>query len=167
MSILKLANDKTGNAVDSLQAKITYIQRANATTIDAIYGAAVAPFNACHEMLLAKEAYGQMGGKGFHHLIFSPAPGHHLSKREFVEMGARMAEYISHFHGYYQVLMAMHTDGKEENSSHLHFIANNIDVLEGTRMNLDKKHLYELKQGLSRIAADYGIEPILQYRPVE
>ena len=164
MSILKLANDKTGNSLNSLQTKITYIQRAEETSIDAMYGASVPLFNAYNEMVLVKEAYDQLGGKGFYHLIFNPEYGNELSRKECIKMGSRMAEYISHFHGYYQVLMAMHEDGQ---ARHFHFIANNINVSNGTRMNLDKKRLYELKQGLSRIAADYGIEPIRQYRPVE
>lgn len=163
MSILKSVTDKTGNSVDILQYKITYVQGAESTTLDAIYGAGVSTVNACNEMKMVKEAFDQTGRKGFHHLIFNPENGKDVSNDDFINMGIQMSEYIRHFHGTYQVLMAMHSNGKEDNPRHLHFIVNNIDVLNGSRMNLNKKCLYELKQGLSQIAADYGIEPIRQY----
>ena len=166
MSILKAATDKTGNSVDSLRAKITYVQRAEATNLDSIYGAGVSTSNTCNEMILVKEAYDKMDRKGFHHLIFSPEQGKDITEGTFMSMGIHMSEYISRFRGNYQVLMAMHSDGKKDNPRHLHFIVNNVDVLTGARMNLDKKGLYDLKQGLSKIAMAYGIDPIRQYEPV-
>lgn len=165
MSILKSVTDKTGNSVDSLQDKITYIQRTEATSMDDIYGAGVSTTNARNEMVLVKEAYDQMDRKGYHHLIFNPEHGKDIAKSTFMGMGIQMTEYISRFRGNYQVLMAMHSDGKEENPRHLHFIVNNVDMLRGTRMNLDKKGLHHLKQGLSKIAEAYGVDPIRQYKP--
>ena len=64
MSILRVINDRTGNAVDRLQEKITYIKRESATDMDYIYGAGVSTLNPFHEMMLVKEAYGDRQ-KGF------------------------------------------------------------------------------------------------------
>ena len=163
MSILILERDNTGNSVGSLQQKITYIKRADETLLSLLYGVNVSVFNTYNEMMLVKYAYGQIGGKGYNHIVFSPENGNDISERNMFYMGIDMAKYIGNFHGNYQVLVAVHHGAGNGERKHLHFIANNTNFTNGARLDLNKKTLYELKMGCSQIAMCYGLEPIRQY----
>ncbi len=165
MSILKLVRDNTGNSIESLQQKITYIKRADETSLWTLYGANVSVFNTYNEMMLVKYAYGQIDGRAYNHIIFNPENGNDISEENMYYMGMCMAGFIGSFHGYYQVLAAVHHGDGDGEGKHLHFIANNIDFMNGSRLDLNKKKLIELKVGFSQIAAYYGIEPIRMYRP--
>lgn len=163
MSILRVINDQTGNAVNKLQEKITYIKRESATDMDYVYGAGVSTLDPFNEMMLVKEAFGEADRKGFYHYTFNPEPGEDVLEEEFFDMGAEMAEHLSRFNGRYQVLMAVHFEEGKSNGKHLHFIANNVDVDTGQRMKLDKEDLFRLKSELSAIAEKYGVERIRRY----
>ena len=82
------------------------------------------------------------------------------SLEDFYMAGIQIAEHIAHFCGRFQVVMAIHFNvGKQ---LHIHFIANNIDMDNGHRMDLSKKRLSELKFGISAILVQYHISAIRQ-----
>ena len=160
MAILRVINDRTGNAVSNLQEKISYIKRESVADMDFIYGAGVSVIDPFSEMMMVKEAYGETDRKGFFHYTFNPEDGKAISDEKFFDMGVEMAEHLSRFNGRYQVLMAVHFDEGESNGKHLHFIANNIDMETGHRMKLAKTDLFRLKTGLSAIAERHGVEGV-------
>ena len=70
-----------------------------------------------------------------------------------------VTEFISNFNGEcYQTISYIHTN---TNNLHAHILMNNIDMLKGKRFNLDNAKLYEMKEGISNILVNHGIEPIL------
>ena len=138
MSILSVKNDH-GGTMDTLYDKLIYIQRMDAAQMNFIYGAGVSIIDAYGEMLYAKKCYGQDDGKAYFHYVFNPENDDDIPIESFYDMGAEMAEHIAHFHGHYQVLMSVHFDA----DMHMHFIANNIDIDTGKRMNLGRSELIE------------------------
>ena len=159
MSILTVENDHWKNPTDSLMGKITYIQNAEKTELRYLYGASVSVLNGFNEMYLVKNAHDQIGMKGFFHITVDPENPVDIPEQILYEAGVLISEYLSHFYGYRQVLMAMHIKEKGR-KNHLHFLMNNIDINDGSRLNLDKKKLYELKEDVSYLSKGYGIEPV-------
>lgn len=162
MSVFKVINDKAGNRADTLYQKLNYVKRYEAARYDYIYGAGVSRLNTYEEMMAVKATYNQQELKAYYHYVFNPEDNEKIDKAVLLSMGIKMANFIESFHGYYQVLMAVHFDHPEH--LHMHFIVNNIDLMTGKRMNLGKKELYELKQELSHFAQNYGVSKIRQYR---
>lgn len=161
MSVFKVINDRDGNKIDTLYEKLNYVKRYDAARCDYIYGAGVSRLNTYGEMMAVKKTYNQVEGKAYYHYVFNPECDEEISEKVLMDMGIQMANYVERFHGYYQALMAVHFDHPEH--LHMHFIVNNIDLMTGKRMNLGKKELYEIKQGISQIAKRYGVSKIRQY----
>ena len=172
MSIFSVKTDASGNRIDTLQNVLTYICRSEVSSIDTIYGANVSAMFPFYEMEALKAAYGATDRKAYYHYIFNPEDTEEIDDetlycagREMAEFigcaGREMAEFIGHFGGHYQVVMSVHHE--EEGTSHIHLVASNTNIDNGRRMNLDKRRLYQMKQGISSIAESYGISPVRQY----
>ena len=161
MSIFSV-KDECGGTNDTLLDKLIYIERVSAARMNFIYGAGVSVIDAYNEMMYVKESYGQDFGKGYYHYIFSPEDDEEIDAESFYEMGAYMAECIAHFYGHYQVMVSLHFD----TDMHMHFIANNIDIDTGKRMDLGKQELRALKNSLNEILQRYNVSPIRMYYPI-
>lgn len=161
MSIFKIGNKKDDSCY-TLFDVLQYIRRQDAADIDTIYGAGVSVTYTFEEMMNVKETYGQENGKAYFHYIFNPAEDDIIDDDRFFDMSVEMANYLHCFSGTYQVLMSIHHD-KER--LHVHFVANNIDTMTGQRMNMNMKRLFQLREGISKIAEAYGISAIRQYNP--
>ena len=166
MSILTVENDHLHNPIDSLMDKITYVEDADKTELRYLYGASVSALNAYDEMYLVKDAHDQIKRKGFYHITFDPENPIDIPVQSLYEAGVKIAEWISHFDGYRQVLMALHIK-EEGRKNHLHFIVNNIDIDTGKRLDIDYSNLVELKSCVSQIAGAYGVEPIRRYSLID
>lgn len=162
MSIFSEASSH-GGTIDTLAEKLIYIERMSAARMNYIYGAGVSVIDAYNEMMYVKESYGQDYGKGYYHYIFRPEDDEEFDAETFYEMGVYMTEYIAHFLGHYQVIMSVHFD----TDMHMHFIANNIDIDTGERMNLWTSELCWLKISLNHyILRRYNVSPIRLNYPV-
>lgn len=162
MSVFKVISDKTHNDFKMLHAKINYMRDVMATNLDLLYGAGVARgIDAFGEFMDVKAQYNQVRGKGFFHFIFAPEEGEIDDVERLYEAGMEMANAIEHFEGWYQVLMAVHVDHPER--LHVHFIANNIDLATGERLDLNLRRLFMLKKEISGIAERYGISKVRMY----
>lgn len=163
MSIFKAIADKYHNDWKMLHQKINYVRNFQATTLDLIYGAGVASgISTYAEMIDVKNQYNQCRGKGFFHFVFAPMPKENVSEEILFEAGIEMAEAMRWFEGGgYQTLMAVHIDKPDE--LHVHFIMNNINFNDGTRLDLNRGRLYALKKTVSEIATSYGISSVMMY----
>lgn len=161
MSIFKVVRDP--GMMETFYEKLIYITRVDAAKMNYIYGTGVSVIDPYGEMMYVKECYGQEHGKAYFHYIFSPEQDEEIELEKFYEIGVEMSEYIAHFHGHYQLEMALHFD----TDMHMHFIANNIDIDTGTRMNLGKLELRELKCGLNKIVDKYNVSLVRMYYPEE
>ncbi len=156
MSILNVPHSDS-YIINSLLDKLTYVTRVTATKANLIYGAGVSPFLTFQQMQFVKEYFAQEHGKAFFHYIFNPEESDNVGVYTAYKMGVKMADAISSFGGHFQVLMAVHID---KAYPHLHFIANNIDLVSGQRFDLNKENLYRIKVLLSNIACEYGVSPV-------
>lgn len=161
MSIFNVVNDP--GRMETFYEKIVYITRVDAAQMNYIYGAGVSVIDTYGEMMYVKKCYGQEYGKAYFHHVFSPEKDEEIDVESFYEIGVEMAEYIAHFYGHYQVEMAIHFD----TDMHMHFIANNIDIDTGKRMNLGNIELCELKRGLNEIVDRYNVSSVRMYYPEE
>lgn len=161
MSIFN-AMDDHGGRIDSLYEKLIYIARVNAAQMSYIYGAGVSVVDPYGEMMYVKKIYGQEYGKAYFHYVFKPEKDEEIDVETFYELGIYMSEYIALYLGHYQVEMSLHFD----TDMHMHFIANNIDIDTGKRMNLGRKELCGLKISLTEIVRRYNISPIRLHYPV-
>jgi hypothetical protein len=152
-------NDKYGNQNASLYSKLNYIMRAEVARLEYIYGAGVSIHYTYDEMTAIKEAFRQTKGKAFFHYVLNP--GELVDTSTFFRAGIAITELIGHYKGHYQVVMAVHFEELAGNE-HIHFIANNIDIDTGKRMNLNRETLCVLKHEISDILIPHGISPILQ-----
>ncbi len=159
MSIFTQEN-KQGNLLESLQQTIIYVMRASAAKWGYIYGAGVSVYNPYNEMLQVKQSYNQMDRKGYFHYTLNPEASDSIQADRFYALGIEVAELISHFCGNYQVLMAIHFN---EETYHMHFVANNIDYSNGTRLDLDKKKLSDLKAEINVLLDTYDISVIRKW----
>ena len=148
------------DTLDMLYGSLNYIMRATAAQAHYIYGASVSTINTYAEMKAVKRTHGQTSGKGFFHYILVPETVEYIPANHFFVVGIHVTEYISHYSGHFQALMAIHFDKAPH--LHLHIIANNIDLDTGARMDLDRRKLASLKQGISQILLAGGISPIRQ-----
>lgn len=160
MSIFSVENDSTGNQTSALAEKILYVMRAYATSYELMYGTPLNLTRPHNEMMMVKQNFGQVKGKGFHHYVFSPEDSDACSPERLYAVSWKVAEAIRHFDGYFQVLMAVHRDSAHV---HAHFIANNIDYTDGHRLVLDMRRLVSLKQRINEILVQEGISPIRTY----
>lgn len=162
MSIFTLIKSKqvSFDTFDMLYGVINYITRAPAANIYYVYGAGVSTINAYAEMKAVKCVYGQTNGKGFIHYVLSPEPSECISANNLFIAGIHITNYISHYCGYFQVLMAIHFD--KAPLLHLHIVENNIDLSTGKRLDINRKRLAILKQEISKILVASGISPIRQ-----
>ena len=167
MSIFTLIKGKkvSLDTFDMLYGVLNYITRASAANMYYIYGAGVSTINAYAEMKAVKCVYGQTNGKGFIHYVLSPEPSECISANNLFIAGIHITNYISHYCGYFQALMAIHFDKAPH--FHLHIVENNIDLYTGERLNIDRKRLAFLKQELSKILVSNGISPIRQNSVVD
>jgi len=152
-------NDKEGNPTEHLHRKLNYVRRAGVTDYDGMYGAGVSIDNAFSEMMLVKKTYDQCNRKGFYHYVFSPANGDRYRLPELYDTGIQITELIAHFFGRYQVLMTLHYI--DEWQTHVHIIANNIDLDTGQRFDLDRQRLALLKRKINELLKRTNISPII------
>ena len=160
MSVFNVQNNRFGNHINTLQNHLIYIMRASAVRFPYFYGAGVSVFDAYREMIIAKVVWHQLWGKGYFFYVLCPERDDIYSLEDFYMAGIQIAEHIAHFCGRFQVVMAIHFNvGKQ---LHIHFIANNIDMDNGHRMDLSKKRMSELKFGISAILVQHHISAIRQ-----
>lgn len=162
MSIFKVIRC-SDDGLAHLQDRLTYIRRVEATRMDYTYGVAVSEHDPYTSMLIVKRAYGQYDGKSHFHYMLNPEENDfsNIEIEDFYETGVKLAKAISGFYGNYQVVMAIHFDC---DYPHIHFIANNVDYMNGQRLNLQPQRLKELKDMVSDILVENGISPIRQWR---
>ncbi|MBR6012927.1 MAG: relaxase/mobilization nuclease domain-containing protein [Selenomonadaceae bacterium] len=158
MSIFKIVS---GNSDDyMLYDRLNYIKRPTATEEKYIYGASLSTENTYEEMVAVKKMWDQENGRNFYHLIISPESWENINTEIFFYANSEIAEIISRFYGWRQVVMAVHFDKGEW--LHSHFILNNIDIMNGKRLAIDYEKLRELKREVSEILKKYGISQIRQ-----
>lgn len=153
------AENKGGNLIDSLYETLIYVMRVTATRDRYIYGAALSTYNPYYEMLQVKEVYDQMDRKGYFHYTLDPDCFDILQVDSFYTLGKEVAELIGHFYGNYQVLVAIHFNAEQY---HMHFIANNIDYINGKRLDLDRRKLSELKDAINILLEKHGVSVIIK-----
>ena len=157
MSIFKPIR-RDGDIGNSLQDRLTYITRVNATRPDFMYGVGVSEWEAYRQMMFVKETYRQTYGKAYHHFVINPDESdyNNLSDEKLFGLGMKIADFISTFHGHFQVVMSVHFD----TAHHLHFIVNNIDYMNGVRFNPSPIEGLELISEINKILEEAGVSPV-------
>ena len=142
----------------TLQYILTYVVRAAATMPEYIYGVGVSEWDSYRQMMLVKRDFGQEDGKAYYHYVLNPDFSDYegLTERRLFEISLDIANLIANFYGRFQVVDAVHFDTEW----HLHFIANNIDLLTGERFDLSPSRLEELKLEVNKILDKAGISPV-------
>ena len=165
LSILKIAtNQRNQSPADALGKVLNYVMRPEAASLTGIYGAGVSVYHTFDAMMEVKMAYGQDRLKPFYHYIFNPEDTDYIDELNFQMMVQEMAEFIHKFSGRYQVLSSVHYDHAP--CLHAHFIANNIDLRTGQRLDINYEKLRLLKTGLNDILKCYNVSPIpIKYTP--
>ena len=124
MSIIKIAKGDYMNE-DALERVITHYVYPPALVIG---GLGVDPHHAVEQMKMAKEMWGQTGGKQLHHFIlrFSDWESSRLenSIKKIEELAYRICELFSHEH---QIVFGIHDDG----AIHVHFVLNSVNYRTG------------------------------------
>lgn len=162
MSVFKVVKYDNDN-MRNLQNRLLYIRRPSATRISYVYGVGVSEFHPYEFMEMVKDNYQQTEGKSHFHYILNIGD-EEVSVKNLKDASCEIAKFIAGFCGCYQVISAIHFDSE---FLHTHFIANNIDCENGTRFDLNKARLAEMKMGINDILNHYDISPIRgnQYIP--
>ena len=156
MAIFKVINQKENDYL-SLHRKVNYIENFCATSENLIYGTNVSCFNTYKEMMLVKKVFNQSNGKAYNHFILSVEETDEVTEVDFMDVAIDVCNMIATFRGNYQVLMAVHTD---TDILHVHYIANNIDYIEGSRVNVNRSYIYEIKCKINESLELAHLKPI-------
>lgn len=163
---------KAEDGIEVLNEKIVYVVNFRATQFDLIGAVNVGIRNAYVEMLQVKKVFNEtankrsntLEGKAFFHYVFSPDSEDCCSLDTLVIIANVLAEFFASYRGAFQVVYAVHVTNVETEKildlPHVHFIVNNISFADGTRFNLSKKVLYEMKQCIDKVILGYGISEI-------
>lgn len=158
MSILKVVKGEDSMLV--LYDRLNYIKRPTATSDHLIYGASVSSINTYSEMKRIKTVWNAENGKAFFHLILTPEPNEVVDTEKFYNCNVTIAEYLAHYDGWRQVLVAIHFD--KFPALHSHFLINNIGIVDGKRWSISPQTLNELKKNINKILLQFDITAIRQ-----
>ncbi|MBB5337636.1 relaxase/mobilization nuclease domain-containing protein [Pectinatus brassicae] len=171
MSILRVII-KSDDGIDCLNEKIVYAINYRATRFDLIGGVNVGIRNAYAEMLQVKKVFNEsvarqsatLNGKAFFHYVFSPEREDCCSGEMLADIAKKLAVFLSEYEGNFQVIYAVHvTDvdtGELLDLPHIHFIVNNINFVNGVRLNINKSFLYAIRTEIDKIIECYGLSAI-------
>ncbi len=106
-------------------------------------------------------------GKAFFHYVFSPDPEDYCTGEMLAEIAKKLATFLSKCGGCFQTIYAVHitnTDtGELLDLPHIHFVVNNIDFINGTRLDLSEPVLYAMIEGFDQISRSYGLSAIKKW----
>ena len=117
-------------------------------------------YDPIREMMLFKWAYGKMGGLQYRQIIlsFTKTETQNLPSEFFVRPVSAIATMLTENLGL-QVVFAIH--GNTENI-HAHYILNSVSN-DGSKLQINKRLLFLLKQEINNILRDYGLGIILMH----
>lgn len=123
----------------------------------------VDPFRAARDMLDVKKSYGKLNGTEYLQIIVSLGEEEYESPEDlsrFIQAITALADMM--FVRYScQIAWAIH--GNTDNL-HAHFIMNTVNYMNGSKFQIRKEELYNLKVIVSSILSEYGFSEILMYK---
>lgn len=121
------------------------------------------PFRAARDMLNVKNCYGKLNGTEYIQIIVSLCEDEYQSPDDlsrFIQATTAIANMM--FVRYScQIAWAIH--GNTDNL-HAHFILNTVNYINGSKFQIRKQELYNLKAIVSSILVKYGFSEILMHK---
>lgn len=160
MSTLKILN----GTYRTLEGMIQYITddagHANGVLFYSARGAD--PYRAARDMLNVQAAYNNLGGNEYVQVIVSLTEDEIacLQDTQRFQQAAMDISYLMFRHYKCQVAYAVHVN---TDNLHAHFIINAVRYVDGYKLQINKKELYQLKNLVSDILEQYGFSRILGY----
>ncbi len=152
MAITKFNNQKNSmskSRKNKLSRAVRYIFDESKTSPDLIGGIGVDVKHALYQMKTVKEFYNKIGGREYIHFV--------VSVRETASDDMTMiaiANRIASFYEGFQILYAVHHNTKH---SHIHFIMNSVNALDGHKFTQSKADLERFKEFVEK-----GVDPYRQ-----
>ena len=160
-SIFKVILHKEADSVKLIE-RLNYIRNPMATNTDLTFGAFVSCRYPFEEMMFVKQCYlmpinDTLQGKYFFEFVVSVPEEESNDLQNFSAAVKDINSFLANAHGKYQTLSCIHLN---TDNLHAHLIMNNIDWMNGTRLNLDIKNFYAIREGISNILSTYGFSMI-------
>lgn len=149
----------------NLLDKLIYIRDPQASPVELTYTSYVSDINVFEEMMLIKKIYktpsnNTLEGRQFFDYELSLPENESSRLNDFIGCVKEVTEFLSNLQGKsYQTISCIHTN---TDNLHVHILMNNIDMLEGTRLNVSYGMLCNMKDVIDPILIKYGFEPILR-----
>ena len=160
-SIFKAIPHKEADSVKLIE-RLNYIRNPLATNENLNYSTFVSCRYPFEEMILIKQCYATptndtLQRKYFFEFVVSVPEEESGDLQNFSAAVKDINSFLANAYGHYQTISCIHL-----NTAHLHahFIMNNIDWTNGTRLNLDMKLFYAIREGISNILSAYGFSAI-------
>lgn len=144
MAIIEAISSKA-----DIKTIIKYVTQDKKTNSNLITGKDCLAESCLEEMLYTKNFYKKNTGRQYIHIIQSFDPKDNLSAEEIHKAGIKLSEKFNSF----QVLVATHTD-KEH--LHNHLIINSVSFENGSKIQMSKKDLQDLKKYSDEICLQIG-----------
>lgn len=140
-----------------LYRKLNYITNRCATTNNLIYGSSVSVVEPYEEMEAVTIAFNNIDLDIYKHCVLSIEEDEEIDILDFKDLAIAVGELIGNFNGHFQVLVAVHAN---TDNLHVHYVVNMTDYLNGKRLDVQGKKLYELKDQISFLLEKWGLKGI-------
>lgn len=121
------------------------------------------PFRAARDMLNVKNCYGKLNGTEYLQIIVSLAENEYESPDDLSRFIQAMTAIANMMFGRYSCQIAWAIHGNTDNL-HAHFILNTVNYMNGSKFQIRKQELYNLKVIVSSILVEYGFSEILMHK---
>lgn len=123
----------------------------------------VDPFRAARDMLDVKNCYGKLNGTEYLQIIVSLGEEEYESPDDLSRFIQAMTDIADMMFVRYSCQIAWAIHGNTDNL-HAHFIMNTVNYMNGSKFQIRKEELYNLKVIVSSILSEYGFSEILMYK---
>lgn len=148
MSIFKILTFANADNLKLLE-RLNYIREPEATYLEFIFGRYVSIFYPYEEMTAIKRCHlseknNTFQGKNFIEYVISLRESENSYLGYFANSIKKILNWLANYNnGHYQVISAIHFN---TDNLHAHIIANNIDLMTGTRFNLFKSDFFTMRE---------------------
>lgn len=120
------------------------------------------PFRATRDMLLVKAAYNKRGGNEYVQIIVSLMEVEIICQDDVARFQSASRAIADMMFNNYCCQIAYAVHGNTDNL-HAHFVINSVRYVDGYKLQLGKKELFQLKTIVSDILNQYGFSRLLYY----
>lgn len=120
------------------------------------------PFRATRDMLSVKAAYNKRGGSEYVQIIVSLMEAEIICQDDVARFQSASRAIADMMFNKYCCQIAYAVHGNTDNL-HAHFVINSVRYVDGYKLQLGKKELFQLKTIVSDILNQYGFSRLLYY----